>query len=135
MRYRLLDRLLGARQPAFIQRIFASSLGTASCVSLLSACLPDGRRGHSCGVAQQPLGPGEARREAGSALTGAALVAGMATGAAIGVAVAGPVGVVVGASLGAVAGPIGGSATGASEVVDETTVARPARGTAAGKVR
>ncbi len=86
-------------------------------------------------AAQQPLGPAEARREAGSALTGGAMVAGMATGAAIGVAVAGPVGVVVGASLGAVAGAIGGSATGASEAVDKATVARPASGTAAGKVR
>lgn len=61
-------------------------------------------------AAQVVLEPGEAEREAGSALMGGGLVAGMATGAAIGVAVAGPVGVVVGASLGAVAGALGGAA-------------------------
>lgn len=60
-------------------------------------------------AAQQAIGRDEAAREAGSALAGGTLVAGMATGAAIGVAVAGPVGVVVGASLGAVAGAVGGA--------------------------
>ena len=63
-------------------------------------------------AAQRPMPAQEAQREAGSALIGGGVVAGVATGAAIGVMVAGPVGVVVGATLGAVAGALGGAAAG-----------------------
>lgn len=65
-------------------------------------------------AAQTLLAPGEAEREANSALIGGGVVAGMATGAAIGVSVGGPVGVVVGATLGAVAGALGSAAAGAT---------------------
>jgi phage-related tail protein len=65
-------------------------------------------------AAQFAMEPGEARREADSALAGGGAVAGLATGAVIGVAVAGPVGVVVGAALGGVAGALGGAAVGAA---------------------
>jgi non-heme chloroperoxidase len=63
-------------------------------------------------AAQTGLWPAEARREAGSALAGGGLVAGMATGAALGAVAGGPVGVVVGASLGGLAGVLGGAAAG-----------------------
>lgn len=65
-------------------------------------------------VAQIPLQPDEADREANSVLIGGGMVAGAATGAAISVAVAGPVGVLVGATMGAVAGAVGGAAAGAT---------------------
>lgn len=68
--------------------------------------------------AQVALGPAEAEREAGSAMTGGGMVAGMATGAAIGIAVAGPVGVLVGATLGGAAGALGGAAAGAAADAD-----------------
>jgi hypothetical protein len=63
-------------------------------------------------TAQIPLQPGEAEREANSALMGGGVVGGAALGATIGVAVGGPVGVVVGGTLGAVAGALGGAAAG-----------------------
>jgi hypothetical protein len=63
-------------------------------------------------AAQLPLEPGEAEREANSALTGGGVVGGAAVGAAIGGAVGGPVGVLVGGSVGAVAGALGGAAAG-----------------------
>lgn len=66
-------------------------------------------------AAQSALAPQEAKREAGSVLTGGGAVAGAATGAALGVVVAGPVGVLVGAMLGAVGGALGGAAVGVSE--------------------
>lgn len=63
-------------------------------------------------AAQYRLEPKEAEREAGSALMGGGMVAGVATGATIGVVVAGPVGAVVGGTLGAVAGALGAAAAG-----------------------
>ena len=63
-------------------------------------------------AAQFPLEPKEAEREAGSALMGGGMVAGVATGATIGVVVAGPVGAVVGGTLGAVVGALGAAAAG-----------------------
>ncbi len=71
-------------------------------------------------AAQSRLEPGDAQREANSALIGGGVMAGAATGAAIGVAVAGPVGVLVGASLGAVAGALGGAAAGATASADDS---------------
>ena len=66
------------------------------------------------GAAQSPLSAEEAKREAGSVLTGGGVMVGAATGAAIGIAVAGPVGVVVGGTVGAVAGALGGAAAGSA---------------------
>ena len=63
-------------------------------------------------AAQMPLAPGEAEREAKSALTGGGMVGGAAIGAAIGALAGGPVGVVVGGTLGAVAGTLGAAAAG-----------------------
>lgn len=65
-------------------------------------------------AAQFPLAPGEAKREADSALVGGGLVAGAVAGVAVGLTVAGPVGVLVGATAGAVAGALGGATAGAA---------------------
>lgn len=62
--------------------------------------------------AQFALSPGEASREARSAITAGGLVGGAAIGAGIGIAVGGPAGVLVGGTLGALAGALGGSAAG-----------------------
>ena len=63
-------------------------------------------------VAQFPLEPEEAEREANSVFVGGGTVAGIATGAAVGVVVAGPVGAVVGGTAGAVVGALGAAAAG-----------------------
>ena len=83
-------------------------------------------------AAQMPLEPGEAEREANSALAGGGMVAGAATGAVVGGVVAGPVGAVVGATAGAIAGALGGAAAGGlvspedTSPADTAPVVRPA---------
>lgn len=63
-------------------------------------------------VAQFPLEPEEAAREANSVFMGGGMVAGVATGATVGVVVAGPVGAVVGGTAGAVVGALGAAVAG-----------------------
>lgn len=76
-------------------------------------------------AAQHALAPGEAQREANSALVGGGVVAGMSTGAVIGAGVAGPAGGMVGAALGAVAGTIGAAVAGPLlDTSDVTTTAK-----------
>ncbi|MEO6746100.1 MAG: hypothetical protein ABIN08_16600 [Caldimonas sp.] len=63
-------------------------------------------------IAQAPLLPEEAEREAKSVYVGGGVMAGIAAGAAIGVVAGGPVGALVGGTVGAVTGALGGAAAG-----------------------
>ena len=80
-------------------------------------------------AAQLPLEPGEAVREANSALAGGGVIVGVAAGTAIGAVVAGPVGAVVGATVGGVAGALGGAAAGPLVNAEDASPAdtRPAK--------